>query len=104
MKKIVGGKRYNTETAEELIAWGNQYYRSDPRWCRETLYRTLKGAFFIHGEGGSMSPYFTPSENNKNGDGETILPVNEVEAMEWMEKKGMEDDIELYFDDVIEDA
>ncbi|MGE4406028.1 hypothetical protein [Pseudomonas sp.] len=104
MKKIIEGKRYDTATAEKLAAWENHFYRNDFKWCRETLYRTPKGTLFLHGEGGAMSPYSEPVGNNGRGGGENIRVMTEGEALEWLEDKGLADEIERHFPDAIEDA
>ena len=39
MKRIINGKSYNTETAEELARGDNGLY-GDFGYCRESLYRT----------------------------------------------------------------
>lgn len=104
MKKIIEGKRYDTETAERLAVWRNHHYPSDFQWCQETLYRTAKGSLFLHGEGGAMSPYSEPVGNNGRGGGETIRTMTEAEALEWLEERGLADEIERHFPDEIEDA
>ena len=44
MKKIIGGKKYDAQTAEHLAYYDNGRYPNDFRWFEETLYRTAKGA------------------------------------------------------------
>ncbi len=47
MKKIIGGKLYNTETADLVADRGistHDFYQTN-----EALYRTQKGAWFLHG-------------------------------------------------------
>ena len=56
MKKIIEGKTYNTETALLLGDWQN-LWKGDYHYCREELYRTRKGTYFIYGEGGALSCY-----------------------------------------------
>ncbi|WP_305044510.1 hypothetical protein [Geoalkalibacter sp.] len=104
MKKIIEGKRYNPATAESLAVWENRHPRSDFKWCREVLYRTPKGALFLHGKGGAMSPYSEPVGNNGRGGGEDIRPMTQTEALQWMEERGLADEIERHFPDAIEDA
>ena len=67
MKKVIEGKVYNTETAEELHDWSNHYPCSDFKACSESLYRTKKGAFFIAGSGGPLSSYAVPCGNGYGG-------------------------------------
>ena len=39
MKKIIDGKKYDTETAECVGGWDNGYYANDLYYCWEGLYR-----------------------------------------------------------------
>src|SRR4051794_19852615 len=85
MKKIIDGKRYDTEKAEE-IAWnGSIEGRRDFNWYSEYLYRTARGRWFLAGEGGARSRYATPIGNNGSGPGDGIIPLSEGEAREWLE-------------------
>ena len=43
MEKIIGGKRYNTETAALVGCWDNGLKRDDIEWKRETLYKKRVG-------------------------------------------------------------
>ena len=91
MKKIVNGRVYNTETAQEIC--GYQYSNpSDFNYCREALYKTKKGAYFICGEGGPRSKYGHSVEPNCVSGGEGIRVLAEDEAREFTEKHGTVDD------------
>lgn len=92
MKKVIDGKIYNTETAEELARWSNGEHSSDFHWCAETLYRTKKGALFIHGEGGAMSRYSSSCGQNSVCGGEDIYAISQAEALGWMEEHSIEDE------------
>lgn len=54
MKKVINGKVYNTETAEEVASYSFSN-SNDFRYIREKLYRTKKGNWFLYGEGGPMT-------------------------------------------------
>ena len=85
MKKIMEGKTYNTETALLLGDW--QYlWKSDYRYCREELYRTREGTYFLYGEGGALSCYARHLGNAARA-GENFQILSEKEAREWAEKK-----------------
>ena len=43
MKKIINGKMYNTETAEEIGSWENTPYKSNYIYFKEYLYRKKNG-------------------------------------------------------------
>lgn len=85
MKKVIEGKLYNTETAEELASWHNGCSYNDFNYCREVLYRTKKGNYFIYGEGGAMSKYSRFCGNNSWDGGDDIVPLTIEEAKEWAE-------------------
>lgn len=58
-KAIINGKVYNTETATHIGRIGSDsgYLASDFRCWTAELYKTRKGAFFMHGDGGPRSPF-----------------------------------------------
>jgi len=103
MKKIIDGKRYDTETAERVHSWHNGYHAGDFHQCEEALYRTRKGTFFLHGEGGALSKYATP-HGNMTGGGEDITPLTPKEAMEWLEAHDGTEALEKNFKDAITEA
>jgi hypothetical protein len=96
-KKVIGGKAYNTATAEFILhtpgleevtyVFGGEYYPDE-----QELYRTKHGAYFIlirdsiviGGEDG----YF---EEDK------IIPISHEDAQKWLEKYGNEI-VDKYFD------
>lgn len=84
MKKIINGKRYDTETAEKIGVWDNARSISDFDCCEETLYRKRTGEFFIHGGGGARTKYASESYG-MYGWGEAIVPLTYDEAREWAE-------------------
>ena len=97
MKKVVDGKMYNTETAEMVASWDNGYSDSDFRCCSETLYRTKKGTFFLHGEGGAMTSWAS-SRGNIFDWGENVRPLTDEEAKEWLEHHDEVDALERLFE------
>lgn len=86
MKQIINGKMYNTETAEFIGGYENDYYRNDFNWCYQELYRTKKGAFFIAGEGNANTIFSRRCGDNSWCGGEGIIPISEDEAREFAEK------------------
>ena len=84
MRKIIDGKVYNTDTAE-LIANASHAYRGDFRWWDEDLYRTKKGRWFLHGEGGPMSSWAVAVSTGGWSGGEGLRALSEDEALEWCE-------------------
>ena len=104
MKKLINGKMYNTETAEEIATWSNTYYSSDFHYCQETLYKTKKGAYFIFGKGGPLSPYAQPSGGTGRTGGSDIVAFSKEEAFAWLELHDLTEEAEEEFPDHIEEA
>ena len=101
MKKIINGKKYDTETAKKVGYWTNNYSCSDFQCCEETLYRKKTGEYFLYGSGGPMSKY-SQSYGNMTGGGEKIIPMTEADARKWAEKHLDGDEYEEIFGEVEE--
>jgi len=84
MKKIINGKKYDTETATKIYGNSSGHSFSDFRFCSEALFLKKTGEYFLYGEGGPMSDY---GENYGNGRGwgEKITPYSEEDARKWLE-------------------
>jgi len=104
MKKIIDGKRYDTETADEIAHYDNGYPDGEFKWYEETLYRTQKGKYFVFGEGGAMTGYSQPVGDNGRGGGSGWRVLSHGEALSWLEKYGFTEEIETHFADSVEDA
>ena len=101
MKKIINGKKYNTETAEFI---GDYSYSnpSDFHYFSEELYRKKTGEFFLYGEGGPASKYAEAVGVRACAGGEKIIPLTIDEAKEWAEKNLDADKYEELFGEVEE--
>ena len=86
MRKIINGRKYDTETAQCIDYCDSGYTRRDFKYYEETLYRKKTGEFFLCGEGGGLSKYAEYVPNCGYTYGENIIPLSEEEAMEWMER------------------
>lgn len=96
MQKVIKGKMYNTETSCYLGS--EQYgYPRDFSYYYERLYRTKKGTFFLHGEGGGMSKYRCRCLNGSWASGEDIIVLDEDEAREWVERNLSAEEYECIF-------
>lgn len=102
MKKIINGKRYNTDTAV-LIGSTGHGYPGDLEYWTEELYRKKTGEFFLYGEGGPMSKYSRRIGNNEWSGGEEINPISPRDAQEWAEKYLDADEYEQVFEKIEED-
>ena len=102
MKKIIDGKKYDTETAEFIgEADGGGNYKDFAYW-REKLYKKKTGEFFLWGEGGPASKYAQEISYNEQSGGEKITPLLHGEAKEWAEQYLEVDDFEKIFGEVEE--
>ena len=102
MKKVIHGKRYDTNTATELAYYSNLLSKRDFKWCEETLYRKQGGEFFLHGAGGGLSAYAQAYPNTGYGDGEQIIPMSEESARQWCEMRLSYDEYVRIFGEVEE--
>jgi len=103
MKKIIKGKRYDTDKAKEL---GSDSY-SNPRdfnYWSETLYQKNSGEFFLYGEGGPMSRYAVSISQNGLSGGEKIIPLSVESAQKWAEEHLSADEYEEIFGEVQEES
>lgn len=89
MKRIICGKKYDTDTAEKIARWDNGLSVSDFDFCEESLHIKRTGEFFLHGEGGPNSKYAKAVDNCFTG-GEKIIPLSENEAKKWVENHANE--------------
>lgn len=104
MKAVINGKRYNTETAEEVGEYQNALGYNDFRHIEESLYKTKKGAFFLAGSGGPMTKY-SQAVGDMTGGGSGIIPLTKEEARTWCENHEIDCDvIDEHFKDILEDA
>lgn len=94
MKKIINGKKYDTDTAKAIYEYGNGLSYRDFGYCREWLYVKRTGEFFLYGEGGAASKYSKSCGLNEWTGGEDITPLTPDEAKAWAEK--IEMDVDTY--------
>ena len=104
MKKIIKGRKYDTETATCVGAWDNSYPCNDFHYYEETLYRKRNGEYFLHGEGGPRSKYAVRCGGNGWTEGEDITPLPYEAAREWAETHLTADEYEATFGEVSEDG
>jgi len=102
MQKIINGKKYNTETAEQVGFYSERYGRNDFNWLEETLYKKRTGEFFLFGEGGPASRYCTWIDSRNRASGDKIIPMTFDEAREWAEKHLEVEEYEEIFGEVEE--
>jgi hypothetical protein len=102
MKKIINGRKYDTDTATEIYKWSNDYGMSNFNYEIEYLYIKKSGEYFIHGRGGAMSKYSKRSDGNCTCGGEDIIPLHGAEAFNWGSAKMPVEKFEDHFGEVAE--
>lgn len=102
MKQIINGKKYDTETAENVGEYWNGCSTRDFNYCEEILYKKRTGEFFLHGCGGPMSKYTRAYGSNSWGGDERLIPMSLDEAKEWAEQHLDGDEYEKIFGEVEE--
>lgn len=98
MKRIIKGKKYNTETAKLIDFYGDG--EGFTRW-KEYLYRKKTGEFFLHGMGGPLT-WYAEHRGSESWGSELIIPLSLEEARKWMEKYSEVDLYEEVFGEVEE--
>jgi hypothetical protein len=101
MKKIINGKKYDTETATKIESWDNDYAQNDFRLVTETLYLKKTGEYFLKAKGGPMSKYSTSCGSSTTGS-TVIIPLSVDAAKKWAEQFMDADKFEICFGKVEE--
>ncbi len=101
MKKIINGKKYDTETAEFVGEMDNGLCGTDFDCIAESLYRKKTGEFFVYGQGGARTRYARKDGASICG-GCEIVPLSEDEAKKWAERYLDADKYEEIFGEVAE--
>ena len=76
MKKTIGRKEYDTDTATLLKRFTYGFW-GDPAGYEEQLYQTPDGLYFVYVRGGEASPY----------PGEDILRVAKNKVDQWLRER-----------------
>lgn len=77
MRKVVGGKVYNSKTADEL-AKVESFRGGSQSWYQERLFRTPTGEHFLMGIGGPLTRW---------NDDIDIVPLNQEQLDHWLRKR-----------------
>lgn len=102
MKKIINGRKYDTETATLMATASSNQPCNDFSYWAEELYRKRTGEFFLYGEGGPMSRYAESCGQNSWSGGCDITPMTEEKARQWAERHLSVDEYEEIFGEVAE--
>lgn len=96
MKKIINGRRYDTDTAKELAKAYAPCAVNDFNYWEETLYRKNTGEYFLHGVGNANSRYAERTAGGWCG-GSKLIPLTIEAAQEWAEQNLDGDEYEQIF-------
>ena len=98
MRKVIGGKVYDSETAEEVGSYDNGMGTRDFNHYNETLYKTKNGRYFLCGSGGAASHYAKQCGSNTTCGGSRLIPHSEEDALRWCENNNVAvEEIETHF-------
>lgn len=98
MRKIIGRKVYDTNTAQTVCDISpSGFSGSDFRWEDTKLYKSPKGQFFIAGEGGPMTRWAEPSGNNGTTGGRGLVLISDDAAVSLAERFASPGAIEIAF-------
>lgn len=103
MKKVIDGRIYDTDKAEQIGTWWSSQDVRSFTHCEETLYRKRTGEYFLYGWGGPQSKYSRAVGQNEWSGGEKIEPLTSEEARRWAEEHLDADDYQKEFGEVAED-
>ena len=105
MRKIVRGKRYDTESARLVGEYENSLPVTDFHHVWMGLYCTPRsGQYFLAGKGGPMTRFAQSTGQNQWSGGSDIIPMTREEAFSWAQENLNTEVVEDEFGDLIEDA
>lgn len=104
MKKIINNKVYDTDKAQRLGIWSNNWNGRDFDTIDETLYVKRTGEYFLHGDGGPMTHYAVQDGPNNWRGGQKIIPMTAKQARAWAEEHLTGEEYEKIFGLPDEDA
>jgi hypothetical protein len=96
MRKTIQGTTYDTETAVRVAHAESDHGRNDFKWWDETLYKTRKGGWFLHGQGNAMSCYGRRCGRDFT-EGQKIVPMDKIEARHWLARYSKPEAYRAYF-------
>ncbi len=88
MRKVINGKTYRTHTAQLIVTLPSPFPTTDHKWHDTRLYRNQRGAYFLAGEGGSLSRWAKATPHGAIA-GEGIEPLSKDEALAYDHMPGL---------------
>lgn len=86
MKKIIDGKKYDTDTAKAMATASASLPVNDFGYFEETLYKKKTGEFFLCGRGGPATKYARRCSDGSRCGGDGIIPIDDAWARDWVER------------------
>jgi hypothetical protein len=102
MRKIINGRKYDTDTAKRVCCYDNGCYITDIYYYSETLFKKKTGEFFILVEGGACSQANEYLGKGCYIGGKNIIPISEIRAKKFVELNGSVEEYEELFGKVEE--
>lgn len=101
MRKIINGRKYDTETARLVAEDEGRENHDDPSSrYRDALYQKRTGEYFLEGWGGPNTKWAqTTGTLYGRMEGQGIMPLAYEEARDWMEGHMDADEYEAEFGD-----
>lgn len=97
MKKIINGRKYDTDTAHYVGHWDNGEEYGDFGYEEAKLYRKRNGEHFLALYGGANTRYAKSDGTGSWSGGSMIQPVSFEDAREWAERHLKVEDYEAEF-------
>lgn len=101
MKRIINGRKYDTDTAELVGSTDNGLFPHDFNYVCHELYRKRTGEYFLCSGGGANTRYAVQDGTGWSG-GSVIEPLSYDRAMSWAEESLDADAYEAEFGEVDE--
>jgi len=87
LRKVIKGKTYRTQTASLIITLPSHFPKTDNKWHETRLNRNQQGAYFLAGEGGTLSRWAKITSCGVI-EGEGIEPISKDEALAYAQYAG----------------
>lgn len=94
-RSIINNLVYDTSTAEEICTV-TSCWEDEMRFTIETLYRTKRGRYFLHGEGGPLSEYGVYVGNTTTAGSWVIRPLTEDQARKFCQEVDTKKALEIW--------